>query len=204
MTLQSLMPLLTLALVLSAGAFAHFAGEGQVAAASIAANAFTLILVFVSLRTNRPLWELPKDRIKPQAAPVAARRNARLIAFAYAWGAVAMFAVYKLVGIRWQHGWQYGSGMAMIAAGIFGYAHVLGDPKSSLRTPRNLNAALKLTVLHGAVAAVALAVLFTSGKLKSPRGDWPANIVFMAGGIAVVMLSAIAVYTMMGLRRAAR
>lgn len=204
MSLQPLMPFLALILVLSAGGFAWFAGQHEVAVTSAIANLFTLVVVFVALRTNRPLWEMPKDRIKGEAAPVAARRNARLIALVYAWGAAAMFAVYQLVGFRWQHGWQYGSGMALIAAAIFFYAHKLGDTASSLRTPRSLNSVLKLTVLHGAAAAAGLAFLFTSGKLKSAKGDWPANLIFLAGGIAVFMLSAIAVYTHMRMKRAVR
>lgn len=204
MSLQPLMPILALVLVLSAGGFAWFAGQAQVVIASAIANLFALVVVVVALRANRPLWEMPADRIRAEAAPVAARRNARLIALVYAWGAAAMFAVYQLAGMRWQHGWQYGSGMALIAAAIFLYAHRLGDPASGLRNPRALNSVLKLTVLHGAGAAMGLAFLFTSGKLKSAKGDWPANLVFMAGGIAVLMLSAIAVYTHMRMKKVAR
>lgn len=204
MSLQPLMPILALVLVVSAGAFAWLAGQGQVVAASVAANLFALIIVFVALRTNRPLWEMPADRIRAEAAPIAARRNARLVALVYAWGATAMLAVYQLVGLRWQHGWQYGSGMALIAAAVLLYAHKLGDPASGLRAPRALNSVLKLTVLHAAGAAMGLAFLFTSGKLKSPKGDWPANLIFMAGGIAAFMLSAIAIYTHMRLKKAVR
>lgn len=204
MSLQPLMPILVLLLVMSAGSFAWFAGQSQVAVASAVANLFALLMVFIGLRTNRPLWRMPAERIKAEAAPIAARRNARLIALVYAWGAAAMFAVYQLVGFRWQHGWQYGAGMALIAAVIFLYAHKLGDPASGLRRPGSLNSVLKLTVLHGAAAAMGLAFLFTSGKLKSPKGDWPANLIFMAGGLAVVMLSAIAVYTQMQMKRVAR
>jgi len=201
MSLQPLMPILTLALALSVGAFAWLVGDSNVRAASVAANAFALLLIVVGLRTNSPLWRLPRDRITREAGPVAARRNARLIALAYAWGAAAMFAVYKLVGFKWQHGWQYGSGMALIAALVFLYAHKLGNPASSMRTPRALNAMLKVSVLHTAGAALGLGFLFTSGKLASARGDWPANIVFLAGGIAVLTLSAIAVATQMRLKK---
>lgn len=201
MSLQPLMPALVLALVLSAGAFSWFASDARPLAAAGAANAFALLMIIVGLRTNGPLWRLPKERITRDAAPVAARRNARLIALAYAWGAVSMLAVYKIVGVRWQHGWQYGSGMALIAAGMFLYAHRLGDPASGLRTPRSLNTVLKLTVLHTAAAAMGLAFLFTSGKLKSPKGDWPANLIFLAGGLAVLTLSAIAVATQMRLKK---
>ena len=58
------------------------------------------------------------------------------------------------------------------------------------------------SALLGAAAAVALGMLIGSGKVGSIKADWPANHVFLAGGLALVVISAIAAITHFKLRRA--
>src|SRR5690606_7124014 len=87
----------------------------------LAAGAFAALAIAIGLGLNQPLWTLDAHRITPEAAPVAAQRNAKLMALVWAWGAAAMAGVYTLGGLRWQHDWQYGSGMALIALFTWGF-----------------------------------------------------------------------------------
>jgi hypothetical protein len=146
-------------------------GNGQISAA--AAALLPLALIAAAARANRA----PADPL------ATARANAVLQALAWGAGAASMFGVYLLSGVKWQHGWQYGSGMALISAAAFAYA----------RQPRWLSATAVIVGLQGAAAAIGLAVLASSGKLASVKGDWAANIIFCAGGVAIAVLSVLAV-----------
>ena len=44
-------------------------------------------------------------------------------------------------------------------------------------------------VVDAAAASVALAIVFFSGKLRTPKDDWAANHIFVAGGLAIVVIS---------------
>ncbi len=156
---------------------------------------------FVALRVNAPYWSARTVFNEPDTIATASRRNARLIAWTWGAGAASMLAVYWLSGLRWQHGWQYGSGMALIAALGFGYSLRLGHAESALRTPRHLKAAAMLAAAQGIAAIGGILVLVLSGKVASVRADWAANIIFVAGGLAITVLSAIAVRTYARLSR---
>jgi hypothetical protein len=132
--------------------------NGQISAA--AAALMPLALIAAASRTNK----------SPQLDHLTAVRcNAALLATAWGVGACSMLGVYLLSGLKWQHGWQYGAGMALIALAAAAYA----------RDPRWLNAAAIIVALQGVAAALGLAVLAGSGKLASIKGDWAANIVFV-------------------------
>jgi hypothetical protein len=94
-----------------------------------------------------------------------------------------MLGVYLLSGLKWQHGWQYGTGMALIALAALAYA----------RSPRWLDAVAIVVALQGAASAIGLAVLAGSGKLASVKSDWAANVIFVAGGVTIAILSVLAV-----------
>jgi hypothetical protein len=142
---------------------------------SIAAAALMpLALIGAAWRLNRTPFD---------DAETAARHNGMLQAWAWGIGAGSMLGVYLLSGLKWQHGWQYGSGMALIALAAFLFA----------RQPRWLNATAAVVGLQGAAAAIGLAVLAGSGKLASVKADWAANIIFVAGGVAIAALSVMAV-----------
>jgi hypothetical protein len=142
---------------------------------SIAAAALMpLALIGAAWRLNRTPFD---------DAETAARHNGMLQAWAWGIGAASMLGVYLLSGLKWQHGWQYGSGMALIALAAFLFA----------RQPRWLNATAAVVGLQGAAAAIGLAVLAGSGKLESVKADWAANIIFVAGGVAIAALSVMAV-----------
>jgi hypothetical protein len=152
-----------------------------------------LMAITVALRINTPYWS--QNLSEPGLGPIidASRRNARLIAWTWATGGVSMLLVYLLSGLRWQHGWQYGSGMVLIATLIFGYAVAVKSPSSYLRRPGLINAVAWMAAAQGIAGTAGIMLLVISGKLASMKGDWAANIIFVAGGFAITVLSAIAV-----------
>lgn len=151
--------------------------------------------ILVALKVNAPYWSERVDVSPSGMLADATRRNARLIAWTWGGGAASMLAVYLLSGLRWQHGWQYGGGMLLIACLVFLYSLSVGLPGSALRQPRLLAAAAMVTALQGIAAIGGIMILVISGKVMSPKADWAANIVFMTGGLAITVLSAIAVRT---------
>ena len=181
MSLQPLIASVAVALLLSAGGMSHGAATGSRTITVLSAMAFAVFILIVAWRINRPAWT---------AASVAApgllfhtmRGNTRLAALIYAWGAAAFFAVYGLTDVQWQHGLQYATGASLIAASLLYYVHRLGDdPNGTPPSPA-------LTVLHGLAVTAGLVFLFAAGKLETTKGDWPANYIFLFGGLAVAGL----------------
>jgi len=200
MSLRTAIPWLATAILASIAGMVSGAHARLPEMTLVAASLFCLALVAVGVQINRPLWAGEPD---PSADALihAARRNARLMALGYIWGAAAMLTIYGVSGLRWQHAWQYGLAMSLFAVAILAYVHDLGRPGSGLRTPRALSVALQLTVLQAAAAVLGLGFLLSSGKLAGVKGDWAANQIFLTGGIAIAMLSALAAYTQHRLTR---
>lgn len=168
----------------------------------IAAATFATALVATAIDLNRPLWSDPEAIGNRDAQVVAALRNARLLVIGYFWGAFSLLAFYRGTGLKWQHGLQYGAGMALFAWLALLYAHFLARPDSRLRSPRSLLQATWLTIFHGAAATAGLAFLLLSGKILSAKDDWAANQIFMTGGIAIAALSFISAHTQFRLSKA--
>jgi hypothetical protein len=189
MSLRSLMPSICAALAASVAALVTGARFGRPEVSAIAAGFFALGIVVVGWLINRPLWRPDTTR---HASLAAARRNARLMAITYAWGAIAMLSVYTLTGLKWYHAWQYGLAMALLAVLLFLYAIAIGREGSRLRQRVFLLGALQLTVVQGAGALGGVLFLIGSGKLATSKTDWAANHIFLAGGLAIAALSAIA------------
>ena len=118
--------------------------------------------------------------------------NARAMATTYGWGAAAMLAAYYLTPLSWQHAWQYGAGMALVALLLMAYARQVISAGNLFANPRWLDAARIATLLQGVAALAGVVLLVLSGKLAAGRDDWAANVVFVAGGVAIVVQSAIA------------
>jgi len=192
-----LVPILLMSAALAAWAVANTRAEAAGAAAAL----FAALAILIAAMTNRRLRQPSPERLASEAASSAAVQNATLIATTYAWGAATLAAVYLTSGVVWQHGLQYASGMALIALLIGVYAWILTKPGSRLGSVEAQNAMLRLTILHAAAAGAGLAFLFMSGKLKSGKGDWPANIVFLIGGATVLAQSVFAAQTQMHLTR---
>jgi hypothetical protein len=167
----------------------------------LAASFFALTIVVIGWWVNRPCWSLDRTKPSESAALMTARRNARLMAITYAWGAIAMLAAYTLTGLRWYHAWQYGLAMALIALLLFLYAVAVGREDSRLRQPSFLLGALQLATVQGAAAVGGVLFLIGSGKLVRLKADWAANHIFLAGGLAIASLSALTVVTQRRLRK---
>lgn len=194
MSLQPLIPYLIAILVATVAAMVWAAAGDHKLACALAAGLLAASLILASLRVNLPLLR-GGGAIQADTPVHAARRNARLMALAYGWGAAAMLAVYGLSGLWWFHSWQYGSAMALVAASLIAYVHRVGDADSQLRSAGAMRALAALTVLQGLGAALGVALLLASGKPWHGRPDWVANQVFIAGGVTIVVLSAISVAT---------
>lgn len=199
MTLQPLIPGLVVVMVASIASIVWSVGEGDRALTFAAALAFPAAAVLICVIINRPMWRLAGAG--DSAATInASRRNARLMALVYAWGAAAIFAIYSLTQLWWWHSWQYGLAMAFIACCLHVYAQRMRDPASPLVQPRVLDATAVLALVQAAAAAIGLAFLIGSGKLALSKPDWPANHVFIAGGLGLILISLIAAFTHRKLR----
>lgn len=192
MSLQPLMPALVALLAAAVTIMTFAAGLGAKAMSLATAGVFAGIVLLVAWRINRlELW--PAAALADHAANVhATRRNTRLIALVYAWGGAVLLAVYSLSGLRWQHGWQYGSGMVVIASALLLLVHKLGDEDFHFRTPEGLRQLGHVVLAQAVAAAGGLVFLISSGKLWNGKQDWAANHVFLAGGLAIVIVSVIA------------
>lgn len=150
-----------------------------------------LALVAAGAATNRHAFMAPRSAATgPTGARKTARANAILIATAWLWGGLSMLTVYLFSGLRWQHGWQYGCAMALIGAAVLIYA--LGRSPGRLDRPAPPAWARRLTALQSVTATAALLWLLFSGKLFVDKPDWAANAIFLAGGVALVILSDLA------------
>lgn len=120
------------------------------------------------------------------------RATAELMALTWGWGGVSLLLAYGPAGLKWQHGWQYGSAMLLIAIAIGWHARriVHGSPAAS---PFALEWGRKLAFAQGLACGIGMAWLIGSGKLDTMKGDWAANDVFLAGGFTLLMVSAMAV-----------
>jgi hypothetical protein len=179
MSLQPLIAGLTAALLMSAGGMAYGAASGSRSMTALSAFAYALAVLIVAWRVNRNVW-IEGGSASPGLLFHTMRRNTRIAALVYAWAAAAFFAVYGLSPVRWQHGFQYASAATLIAAALLYYVHRMGgDPTGTPPAPY-------LTVLHGMAVTAGLVFLLSSGKLQSVKGDWPANYIFLFGGLALV------------------
>lgn len=203
MPLTSLLPWLLAAIVASIAAMVTGIVSDFYALSWFAAGLFGATLVATAIDVNKPWWQ-PGAADDPAAPFAAAIRNARLLVLGYLWGSFALFCCYRLTGLRWQHGIQYGAGMAVIAWLILLYVHMLAQPESKLREPRALKLATFASLAHGAGALAGVFFLVASGKVFSIKDDWAANQIFLAGGLAIAAMSLISAFTQVRLERRRR
>jgi hypothetical protein len=195
MPLRPLLPAILLALVMSVIVGVLAAGRNSGITLALAVALFALQMLFALVRTNSPYW---RPEVEPQEegiVAICARRHTILAALVYTWGAAAILAIYSMSGLTWRHWWQYGLGMAAIAAAVFLYAHLLTSGRGPYRTPKALSILMGLTALQGLAVSVALVYLVFWGKLITPRGDWAANYIFAAGSITLAVLSGVSLVT---------
>ena len=192
MPLRPSFPRLLTTLAAALVAMTVAAGTTHKAESAIAAAVFAIVLVATDLRTNLPLWRRPSEAT---AAGVTQRdtlrQTAQLIMIAYLWCALAFYTIYIGTHVRWQHGWEYGSALMLIALGHVYYLWRIADPNDTFSTPSAIARAVRLAALQSIAIACGLIWLIASGKLSSLKGDWAANQLFLAGGFAIMCLSMI-------------
>lgn len=176
-------------LLVSIGGLVAGAATGNKVLAAAAAGLGAVFLALSALVLNARLADAASGA--PAGERDVARSHALLLAVGWAWGGAAMLAVYLFSGLKWQHGWQYGSGMVLIAGLIALYASRLARPDNALASPAALRGARIANAAQGIAAAVGVAWLSLSGKLATEKGDWAANDIFVAGALAIVALSAL-------------
>lgn len=184
MRLKRMLPILFLAGALSVGIAVLAAGRRSETTLALAALLFALQVVVVLLRINVPLW-----RSKGGADAGWAWDNSVLTAVSYAWGAAVMLTVYPLGGLVWRHWWQYGLGMALLSAGTLVVAGYLVGMRQPHDNGHGLAMLMRMTIGLSVAVVASLIYLVTSGKLATPKDDWAANVVFIAGGVTVLAIS---------------
>lgn len=193
MSLKPLLPSIALGFALSVLVMALGAIREMPFLSLLAAAFFGALMILTSLRINTSVWSRSGAEREEQSIAANARQNGQLNAIVYAWGAVAMLAIYALSPLYWQHWWQYGAAMALIAVGVYVYARWL-DPAGKPPPPaKAFDIAAGLAALQGVAAIAALAFLIFSGKLGAMKSDWAANQIFLIGGIALAAVSIISV-----------
>lgn len=192
MPLRPMLPTLLLAFAMSILVCVLAAARGSAVTLALAAALFALQVFFVLLRVNVPLW-LAGDA--PAASVDWAWSNTMLAAIVYAWGAAAMFSIYTLSGLSWQHWWQYGAGMALLALAALLCARYLASNRAALASSKSLAILAAVTAAQAIAVGIALAYLVASGKLATAKADWAANHVFIAGGVAIGLISLVSLVT---------
>lgn len=201
MSLQTYVPWIFGGMAISIAAMVSGAVADAPVQSLAGALLFAASVVASAWQINRPLVALRPDDMAPETLEVTTRRNLRLVGWVYLWGALALIAIYRGTGVRWQHGLQYAAGMALIGVALMTVVHLSRQPGGWLSRPRVLANALRLAIAHAVAAAGGLVFLIGSGKMASTKGDWAANQIFLAGGLAVLAVSILAVLTHLHLSR---
>jgi hypothetical protein len=105
------------------------------------------------------------------------------------WASAALFLAYPIAGLKWIHGWEYGLAFALAATLFASYSQRLSKYQDRPAQQAAIERAIKLAAMQAAAIAVTLAWLVASGKLATVKGDWLANDVFVASGVAILALS---------------
>lgn len=197
MPLKRQLPVVGVVLALSLGLAVMAAARSAGDLLAVAAGVFTAQIVIAATRLNAFAWQ---DGEKPPLAQWASD-NARLTALVYAWGAAAMFAMYGLTQLSWRHWWQYGAGMALLGAISLWCAGWIerGTPTTQAARLRTL---VQTTVVQLGAVVAALLYFFLADKLATPKDDWAANAVFLAGGLSVGIISVVSLLAYRRLRAA--
>lgn len=194
MTLRPSLPWLLFTLAATLIAMYLAASAVLKAEAAIAAAVFALVIIVSALRTNAPAWRRPPGATGPTPRE-ALFSTTQLIMLSYLWCAIAFYAIYLGTHTRWQHGWQYGTAILLLAGACGYYLRRLRDPADNLSSPPAIERMVKFAACQAFLIGAGLIWLIGSGKLATIKGDWAANQLFLAGGFAVICLSAIIVKT---------
>lgn len=168
--------------LLSAGAMAAGAAIGNQPLTILAGAMFAIVASVVG-------WRFAGLNTEAESLDALAARYAWLMSITWAWSGAAMLACYYLTDLSWQHAWQYGAGMLLIAGLVTRYAQARVSPGSRFAAPDMVSAASLATLGQGIAALSGVVILALSGKLDTAKQDWAANVVFVAGGLAIFAIS---------------
>ena len=188
---------LLLAIAASLAGLQYAAAHTQKMLSGACAGLLFAATVFAAYRSNAIILNAPVSSGTPPFATVrsALRQTTQFSVLVYAWAACALFLVYLGSGLIWQHGWQYGLALALVAFGLALYVRDLGKAGHWVASPQAIESAIGLAKLHGLLSAAVVCWLIASGKIATTRDDWAANHIFIACTAAIAILSAIAVTT---------
>ncbi len=201
MPLKPLLPAIAVAFVLSVLVMVLGATREMPFLSMLAAIFFGGQMIITAVRINKLAWNAQAAELEDANLATSASQNGRLNAIVYAWGAVAMLAIYALTPLYWQHWWQYGAAMALVAGGIYLFANWLSPADKSPPPRKAFDIAAGLAALQGVAIIVGLAFLLFSGKLGAAKSDWAANQVFLVGGVTLAVLSIVSVLNHLKLSR---
>jgi heme O synthase-like polyprenyltransferase len=167
----------------------YAAVTGDKLVAAIGALLFAQRLIFTGWRatSGRPIVATANDDRLPPLRVL--QSTTRLTAWTMLWASAAFVIAYPLLGLRWQHGWQYGAGAGLLALGLFYYALRLHTPADSVANPAAVEAARRLSMAFAVAVAGAIGWLIFSGKLATVKNDWLANDIFLGSAAAILALS---------------
>jgi len=195
MPLRPSLPWLLVTLTTALIAMIFAAGSVHKAESALAAGVVALVLVATAVRSQSPLWRRsePNADVTPR---IALMQTTTLIMLAYLWCGLALLAIYLGTNVHWQHGWQYGTAMLIVAVGHAYYLSRLADPHDDALSSRAaIEQAVRIASCQAILIGLSLIWLIGSGKLSSLRGDWAANQLFLAGGFAIVCLCGVFIKT---------
>lgn len=161
--------------------------------AIIGAALFAQRMIFTGWFGTRA-WHVPGTANDDTLPPLKVIQvTTRLTALTLLWAGVALLLAYPIIGLRWQHGWQYGAGALLLSTGFALYANRLftaGDPAT---LPAAIEVSRKLSIGFAAAIAAGAVWLIASGKLDTIKNDWLANSIFLAAGASVLTLAVLCV-----------
>lgn len=188
---RRLLPIVLIAFVLSILIAVVAAARRSEVTFALAAILFGAQVLLALLRINVPLWRPGANAANGNWA----WDNSMLAAITYGWGAGVMFTAYSLGGLVWRHWWQYGAGMLLLGAGVLACAGYLIGARAPHAEGGGLRTLMRITVVHAVAVVAALVYLLASGKLATPKDDWAANVVFITGGVTILLISLVSLTT---------
>jgi len=133
---------------------------------------------------------------------IVSAATARHLGSVWAWAAVSLFTLKMLGFVEWPVWWQYCLAFAALAAVCLGFAaRTANDGAAGREDWAMLTFARRLTQLQLAGMVVALVSLTTGGDVAcvldvgSGCENWAAKNVFLFGEIALLLISANALWT---------
>ena len=121
------------------------------------------------------------------------RNSVCLSVLTCAWSAAALFLAYPIAGLHWLHGWEYGLLFVLITFAFGLYWQRLANCHDKEAQLVAITRAKSLATVQAIAIASTIVWIVATGKLRTIKGDWLANDVFLASGCAMLALSVLLV-----------